>query len=178
VGAGAVALGLAVVGMVAGCGGTNGGGGPAAAASGGAGGFQAYAECLRQHGVNISVPSGRPSGFRPSDRPSGVRPSGSRPSRGPGGGFPGFGGGPPSGVDQATWEAAQQACASVRPSFGGGGRNNGAFTAYRNCLSDHGISASAGPDQLNTADPKVAAALAACAPLRPSGRPSPVPSAS
>jgi hypothetical protein len=178
---GVSAVGLAVaglaVGLAAGCGASNGGG-PAAAtsgASGGAvGGFQAYVDCLRQHGVNIAVPSGRPSGFRPSERPSGVRPSGERPSRGPGGGgFPGFfGGGPPSGVDQATWDAAQQACASVRPSFGGG-RNNGAITAYRNCLSDHGVTFSAGPEQLNTADPKVAAALAACAPLRPSVRPSP-----
>ncbi len=175
---GLAALGLAMVGLVAGCGGTDGGG-PAPAGSGAPGGLQAYAECLRQHGVPITVPSGRPSGFRPSDRPSGVRPSGPRASRGPGGGgFPGFGGEPPSGVDQATWDAAQQACASVRPSFGGGGRNNGAFTAYRNCLSDHGVTASAAPDALNTADPKVAAALAACAPLRPSGRPSPAPSAS
>jgi hypothetical protein len=168
---GAAAVGLAMVGLVAGCGGTSGG--PAAPASGAAGGFQAYADCLRQHGVTIAVPSGRPSG-----RPSGVRPSGDRSRVPGGGGFPGFGGEPPSGVDQATWEAAQQACASVRPSFGGGGGNNGAFTAYRNCLSDHGVTMSAGPGQLNSADPKVAAALAACAPLRPSGRPSPTPSAS
>jgi hypothetical protein len=168
---GAAAVGLGMVGLVAGCGGTSGG--PAAPASGAAGGFQAYADCLRQHGVTIAVPSGRPSG-----RPSGVRPSGDRSRVPGGGGFPGFGGEPPSGVDQATWEAAQQACASVRPSFGGGGGNNGAFTAYRNCLSDHGVTMSAGPGQLNSADPKVAAALAACAPLRPSGRPSPTPSAS
>jgi hypothetical protein len=174
---GATAVGLAMVGLAAGCGG--GSGGPAAApASGAAGGYQAYVDCLRQHGVNIAVPSGRASGVRPSGRPSGVRPSGDR-SRGPGGGgFPGFGGQPPSGVDQATWDAAQQACTSERPSFGGGGGNNGAFTAYRNCLSDHGVTMSAAPGQLNSADPKVAAALSACAPLRPSGRPVPAPSAS
>jgi hypothetical protein len=151
-----------VVGLLAACGGSGGGGGPAnAAPSGGQAAFQAYAACLRQHGVTL--PTGRPSG-----RPSGVRPSGGR----------GFGGGgflgteAPPGVDQRTWDAAMQACASVRPSFGRGGGNS-AFQAYRNCLREHGITFSAGPGGLNTADPKVAAAMATCAPLRPSGRPGP-----
>lgn len=178
---GAAAVGLAVVGLVAGCGGSKSAGGGPASAAAAANGFQAYTDCLRQHGVDIAVPSARPSGVRPSGvRPSGVRPSGVRPSggRGAGGGF-GLGNTPPSGVDQATWDAAQQACASVRPSFGpgggpaGGGRNNGAMVAYLNCLKDHGVTASTGPEQLNTADPKTAAAVAACAPLRPSPRPSP-----
>lgn len=125
-----------VVGLLAACGGGSGGGGAAAAvpsgaaAGGAAAAFQAYADCLRQHGVNIAVPSGRPSGFRPSGfRPSGFRPSGVLPSgvlpsgvRPSGrGGFPGFGGGPPLGVDQSTWDAAQQACAGLRPSFGAAG---------------------------------------------------------
>ena len=110
-----------VVGLLAACGGGSGGGDAAAAAPSGAaaGGpaaaFQAYADCLRQHGVNIAVPSRRPSGFRPSGfRPSGVLPSGVRPSGRSG--VPGFGGGPPPGVDQSTWDAAQQACAPLRPS--------------------------------------------------------------
>jgi hypothetical protein len=82
-------------------------------------------------------------------------------------------------VDQATWQAAQQACASVQPSFGGGvargGRaDNGANAAYLNCLRDHGAVPSSGPaTRLNTADPAVAAAVTACAPLRPSGGPNP-----
>jgi len=174
---GIIALGLVpVAGLLAGCAGKSSP--PSAAPANG--GFQAYADCLRQHGVTVELPTARPSGVRPSGerpsvRPSGVRPSGVRRS----GGFPGFGGQPPSGVDQATWDAAQQACASVRPSFGGGGGgNNGAIIAYRNCLRDHGVTASTGPDQLNSADPKVAAAMQVCTPLRPSGRPARSPSAS
>jgi hypothetical protein len=184
---GAAAVGLAVAGLVAACGGSSGNAGPVGASPSGANALTAYADCLRQHGVAITVPTTRPSGARPSGvRPTGVRPSGVRPSggRGGGGGGGGFGGGfgfgntPPSGVDQATWDAAQQACASVRPSFGGGGgRNNGAMVAYLNCLKDHGVTASTGPD-LNTTDPKTAAAVAACAPLRPSFRPGPAPTAS
>jgi hypothetical protein len=167
---GAALVGLAAAGLLAACGGhaTAGTSGAAPAASG----FQAYADCLRQHGVTVTVPSGRPTDrptARPTARPSGVRPSGNR-----GGGFPGFGGAAPSGVDPSTWAAAQEACSGVRPSFGGGGRgaNNGAIAAYRNCLRDHGVMASNGPEALNTADPKVAAAVQACAPLRPTTRPS------
>jgi len=168
---GAALVGLAAAGLLAACGGhaTAGTSGAAPAPSG----FQAYADCLRQHGVTVTVPTARPTDRptgRPTARPSGVRPSGNR-----GGGFPGFGGAAPSGVDPSTWAAAQEACAGVRPSFGGGGgrgANNGAIAAYRNCLRDHGVTASTGPEALNTADPKVAAAVQACAPLRPSTRPS------
>jgi hypothetical protein len=159
------------VGLLAACGGNGGGGGANAAPSRVAGGFQAYADCLRQHGVTITVPSGRPSGRPSGVRPSGVRPSGVRPSGRGGfqGGFPG--GVAPSGVDPSTWDAAQQACAGLRPSFGrgGGGRDDTAFQAYRNCLSEHGVTASARPVGSDPADPKVAAAMATCAPLRPSG---------
>jgi hypothetical protein len=166
---------LAVAGLLAGCGGKSSPSGAGAASSAPAGaGFQAYTDCLRQHGVTINLPSDRPT-VRPSGfRPSGVRPSGLRPSRfrgGGGGGFPGvFGTAAPPGVDQATWDAAQQACASLRPSFGprAGG---GAAAAYRNCLRDHGVTGPAGPNQMNTANPKVAAAMQACAPLRPTGGP-------
>jgi hypothetical protein len=146
-----------------------------------------YASCLRDNGVNLpqfNNRSGRPTEF-PSDRPSGrpsVRPD-ARPSGGADagpGGFPGGGGGffgstAPSGVDQQTWEKAQQACASLRPSGfpqGGNRNNNGATTAYRNCLSDHGVTVSGPVDELDSKDPKVAAALQACAVLRPSARPS------
>jgi len=199
-------LGLAVTGALlaaglAGC----GGGAKAntannAAATGAASGgvqqeLQAYVSCLRQHGVNIDLPSGRPDAFpsraRGSGRPTAF-PSADR-SRGAGGGFGGGGGAggfgaifgnngqPPAGVDQATWDSAQQACASTRPSFGPGGggafggRDNGANAAYLNCLRDHGLSASAGPNRFNSADPAVAAAMQACAPLRPTGGPAPSP---
>ena len=181
---------------LAGCGGGNAKANAAATPSGTAGGqqeLQAYVSCLQQHGVQITLPSGRPtafpSGVRGSNRPT-ARPSGDR-SRAPGaGGFAfgggGFGGGgfgelfgnngqPPAGVDQATWDAAQQACASTRPSFGpgvGGQRDNGAAAAYLNCLRDHGVTASGGPNRLNTADPSVAGAMQACEALRPTARPS------
>src|SRR5436309_3676788 len=97
------AVGLAAVAaLLAGCTGSKSNPTPGAGAA--SPGFQAYVDCLRQHGVNVNVPSGRPSGVRPSGvRPSGVRPSGERPSGR--GGFPGgFGNEPPPGVDQQTWD--------------------------------------------------------------------------
>ncbi len=152
---------------------------------GGNNAMASYLDCLRSNGVNIpnAGPSGRPfPSARPTARPSGApRPSGS-PGDGRRGGFPGggFGGGflgstAPSGVPQATWDKARQACASLQPSFdaqNGPGRDNGAFAAYRNCLSDHGVTVNGQGQQLNTADPKTAAALKACEPLRPTARPS------
>ncbi|MFF4874734.1 hypothetical protein [Micromonospora sp. NPDC000668] len=164
--------------------------------------FTAYQDCLRDNGVALPtmdpsrVPGGargtaRPSGFptarpsgMPTDRPSGfptARPSGSAdPSRGAGRGFPG--GARPEGVDEQTWQKAQQACASVRPSgppggFGGpdasgapgarpGGSGDGRSTAYRTCLSDRGLD----PDRLDDSDPKTREALTACAVLSPSPR--------
>jgi hypothetical protein len=192
-------LGLATTGALlaaglAGCGGGGAKANAAATPSGTAGGqqeLQAYVSCLQQHGVQITLPSGRPTAFpsgglRGSNRPT-ARPSGSR-GPGAGGGFGGGGfgdlfgnnGQPPAGVDQATWDAAQQACASTRPSFGpgvGGQRDNGAAAAYLNCLRDHGVTASGGPNRLNTADPSVAGAVQACAALRPTARPSTSPTA-
>jgi hypothetical protein len=138
-------------------------------------GMSAYLDCLAHNGVTLPsalvdrTPGGRGSGF-PSARPSGTRPSG-----GFGGG--GFGGGgifgtqAPAGVDQSTWDNAQQVCASLRPTArpsGTGNPGNSAQRAYRNCLNDHGVSPTAG---LNTADPTVAAAMQACAPLRPTRGP-------
>jgi hypothetical protein len=135
-----------------------------------------YLSCLRSNGVNI--PNVGPSG-RPTARPSGApRPSFSPGEGRRGGGFPGggfFGSTAPSGVSQETWDKARQACASLQPSFNGqnrGGRDNGAFAAYRNCLNDHGVTLNGQGQQLNTADPKTAAALKACEPLRPTARPS------
>jgi hypothetical protein len=168
---------VAAVGVVAACGSSSPGSAGGPSAGPGRGGTQAYAACLSQHGVTL--PSAAPRGNRPSARPS-DRPSGrptARPSGGFGGGF-GNGDQPPAGVDAATWQKAQQACASSRPSGGprnGGNRNNGAFTAYRNCLTDHGVTMSAGPNGLDANDPKVADAMKACEPLRPTGRPTPGP---
>jgi hypothetical protein len=147
-----------------------------------------YVDCLAKNGVSMPAGggsggprgSGMPSGMRPSGmRPSGdfPRPSGSFSPGGPGGG--GFGDRGPQGVDASAWARANQACASLRPSgdqFGnrGGNRDDGS-AAYRNCLSEHGVTQGGG--QLNSTDPQVAAAMATCAPLRPTGQP-PAPSAS
>ncbi|GAA2607315.1 hypothetical protein GCM10010399_42790 [Dactylosporangium fulvum] len=155
----------------------------APAAGPGASGGTDYASCLRNNGVDLpqmnpsNRPSGRPSGF-PTARPSGEpRPSGGGGFRGGGpggGGF--FGTAAPNGVDQQTWEKAQKACESLRPTAfpgnGGGANGGGRDAAFRNCLSEHGVTVSGPVDQLDSSDAKVAAALTACAPLRPSARPS------
>ncbi|WP_338090726.1 hypothetical protein [Planosporangium thailandense] len=170
---------VAAAGTVTACGSSAkaSGGATAASSAPGQGGFQAYMTCLSQHGVTL--PSAFPRGNRPSGRPS-VRPT-DRPSDRPSGGFGGrfgFGNQPPAGVDAQTWQNAQQACSSLRPSGGPrNGANSGAFTAYRNCLADHGVTMSAGPNGLATSDPKVAAAMKVCEPLRPTGRPQPSPTA-
>ncbi|GAA2368943.1 hypothetical protein [Dactylosporangium salmoneum] len=182
---GGAALALAAVAFfAAACGSSDDKAPAAAAASGGTD----YASCLRNNGVDLpqfnasNRPTARPSGFaRPSGepRPSGdPRPSGSGGFRGGGpggGGF--FGSVAPSGVDQQTWEKAQKACESLRPTgFPGGGNGNGGGggrdAAYRNCLTEHGLTITGPIDQLDTKDAKVAAAEQACAPLKPSPRPS------
>jgi hypothetical protein len=136
-----------------------------------------YASCLRKNGV--TMPQGNGSG-----RPSGMMPSGGRPGRVGGSGGPrgsgdpsgGPGGRIPQGVDPSAWAKAQEACAALRPSggFGNGNRGN-ANAAYRNCLSEHGVTSSAGA-QLNSTDPTVAEAMKTCAPLRETGS-APAPSA-
>jgi hypothetical protein len=175
---GALLVGAAAVAALAACG-SSGNPAPASNADG-ANGFAAYTQCLARNGVVLPSFTPNPSrSARPGGRPS-ARPSAGT-GNGGGGGFGGafgFGNQPPAGVDQATWDKAMQACASVRPSASPGARggNNSALIAYRNCLSEHGVTlASGGPGGgfggLNTADPKVAAALSACAPLRPTGGP-------
>ncbi|WP_244296011.1 hypothetical protein [Micromonospora orduensis] len=185
----AFAAGSAALLMAAGCGSDGDGGsdGPSQAPAGAPEGVSAYLGCLRDQGIDISntLPSGRPSGFpagRPTDFPSGRptaspsgRPSGF-PSGGPGGGrTDGF---RPQGVDDATWQKAQEACASVRPTGGPGGNgpggpaggNGDATAAYRNCLADRGVDLRANPA---TTDPKAAEALKACEVLRPTATATP-----
>ncbi len=188
--AGGAAFVLAIAGALAsGCGSS---GATAPAAAPGDTALAGYVACLQHNGVPAVVPSGgprnRPSGFpsgvRPSGFPSGVRPSGVRPSGGFGG--PGGPGGAdflrPPGVDDGTWQRAQQACASVRPSFGpgqgGGTGDNGALRAYLNCLGQHGVVPSRGVAGLNTADPAVVAADKICGVLKPSGAPAATPTPS
>ncbi|BBH70536.1 hypothetical protein ACTI_72210 [Actinoplanes sp. OR16] len=162
---------------------------------GGTSAFASYVSCLNENGVTITMPSGGPGGgmgnggTRPSGAPDGVRPSGGagfpdgaglpsgqpRPSgsagqRG-GGGFPGGGGmfQQPEGVDDATWEKAQSACASLRPSMGAGrgngnGQGNGADAAYTNCLKENGVTDTA---DLDESDATVKKAVETCKVLKP-----------
>jgi hypothetical protein len=181
---GGAALALAAVAFFAAACGSSDDKTPAAGATGATG--TDYASCLRNNGVDLpqfnasNRPTARPSGFptaRPSRSPGEPRPSGSGGPGGFRGGGPGgfFGTVAPSGVDQQTWEKAQKACESLRPTAfpgGGNGGGNGRDAAYRNCLTEHGVTVTGPTDQLNTADAKVAAAEQACAPLKPSPRPS------
>jgi hypothetical protein len=146
--------------------------------SGRNGGFAAYTACLQKNGVTITMPDGgvRTSPSGGAGRPSRVpRPSGSPGQRG--GGFPGGGMfAKPADVSQDTWDKAQSACASVRPSFGAGGRGpgdgNGANAAYRNCMQQHGVTIGQGT-AVNTADPAYVKAEQICKVLRPTASASP-----
>lgn len=127
--------------------------------------FQAYRDCLSQHGVTLPARN-----RNQSDGSSGAPGDGS--GRGPGG-FNGQFSLPP-GVDQATFDAAQQACANLRPTGNGGGgaRGGAAGAAYRSCLADHGVtvpSTSSGgpPPSIDRSDPNFAAANQACRALLP-----------
>jgi hypothetical protein len=170
--------------LAAACGGGSGSGSTTtgedrSATGGGNAAFTAYTDCLKKNGVTVTPPSGRPrvpaSGGPqgrpfPSDAPR-PRPSGSAGERR----FPGGGGffQKPAGVDDATWQKAQAACASVLPSFGArGGGNNGANQAYFNCLRDHGVQMGQG-QRLSSTDPTVKKAQDACKVLRPTGAPTP-----
>ena len=116
---GVVALGAVCVATLAACGGkASGTGSTAAAAGAGAGGMQAYVSCMGQNGVTITMPSGGPGGGMPPSGTPSTRPSGARGGTRPSGGPPGGGMVKPSGVDDQTWQKAQQACASLRPSRG------------------------------------------------------------
>jgi hypothetical protein len=146
----------------------------------------AYVNCMKQNGVTLTLPSFAPrtgasrgaggygnGGARPSGQP---RPSGSF-GGGNRGGFPGGQAGffqKPAGVDDATWQKAQSACAKVLPSRGTGGfgRGDGANSAYRNCLQQHGVTMTNGTEP-DTANPTVRKAQQTCKVLRPTASPTP-----
>jgi hypothetical protein len=129
----------------------------------------AFESCLKKNGITLPsrTPGPRGSGFGQK--------------------YGGFGGMSP---DQ---QKAFASCRSLLPGGGrfggGGGFNSSAMQAYRTCLAAHGVTlptarptpgATPGPHRgllggLDTADPKVAAALRTCAPLRPTHAPAPGP---
>ncbi|MFI5927018.1 hypothetical protein ACIA3K_13645 [Micromonospora sp. NPDC051543] len=150
--------------------------------SGGANAFAAYTACMADNGVTITMPSGGPRswpsagasrGPRPS-RAATPRPSGSAGPRG-GAAFGGGGFGKPAGVDDATWQKAQEACSSVRPSAGTGNGNRpgarGRNAAYENCLKENGVTLTDG--QPTGTDAVTQKALQTCAVLRPNASATP-----
>jgi hypothetical protein len=137
-------------------------------AAGATGSFQAYLTCLRSHGA--SFPAGGGGGGTPGSFNPGASTGGTRPTI------------PAS--ERATLEKAASACASLRPkggTFPGGGGQSTAFAAYRNCLKLHGATlptgggfgggfgGGGGSTTTSTTNPKLEAAEAACATLRPKG---------
>jgi hypothetical protein len=169
---------VVAAGVVAGCGGTSHpsaaapAGSSTSSAAGAAASRQQYRACLSQHGVALPT---RPAGGYP-------------PGQGGGGYGGGYGGGFGGASANPTTRAAMQACAQYRPKNGFGGRggfNSTAMQAFRNCLSQHGVTlptrrpgslptSGATPGQhrgvyggLNTADPTVAKALSVCKVLLP-----------
>jgi hypothetical protein len=179
--AGMLVASAALVLCVAACGAGSGSSGSGGSQGGGNNAFAAYVQCLQRNGVTITMPSDRPrtrpsgapdQGARPGGLPSGMpRPWGSAGARR---GFPGGGMfGKPDDVSQDTWDKAQAACASVRPSRGAGRgyRDDGATAAYRNCLQQHGVTLGRGG--LNTTDPTVRKAGQICKVLRPTASATP-----
>jgi hypothetical protein len=112
--------------------------------------FTKYAACLKKNGVDI--PAGGPGG------PPGAG-SGGPPSTDGGGN-----GGPPP--QNAKFQKAQAACASLRPAGANGGfpgqGNSGATAAFRNCLKINGVTAATARTSA-----KFKKATAACASLLP-----------
>jgi hypothetical protein len=138
---------------------------PSSAAGSRADGFAAYRDCMTQNGVALpdlrGGQGGPPSGF-PTARPSGA-PGDQGAGRQA---FP-----LPSGVEQGAFDKAQQACASLRPQFGGPVRiDQSALVAFTSCMADHGVTVPTGQSglrDLDRTDPTVKAAFDTCAPLLP-----------
>jgi hypothetical protein len=128
----------------------------ASTASGGAGAsgpnsavFTKYVACLKKNGVDL-----------PAGGPGGAPGAGNGPPSTDGGGN----GGPPP--QNAKFQKAQAACASLRPAGVNGGfpgQGNGAATAaFRNCLKINGVAAGTARTSA-----KFKKAMAACASLLP-----------
>lgn len=162
--------------LTAGCGGGSSSSAKASPSAGNSSGSaQAFRDCLKKNGVTM-------------------------PSRGSGGGGGGF---QSMSADQ---QKAFQSCRSLMPNGGrfGGGFNPSELAAFRTCMQSHGVtlptnqprpsfSPGANPSPrpsggfrnggglgalrgMNTADPKVAAALKICRPLLPTRSAGPSPS--
>lgn len=137
--------------------------------------MQAYRECLAKNGVSMPTPPANGESRPPSGESDGT---------------------PPSMPDQSTMQAAQKACADLAPAGGtnpgaapgGGGQE---MQAFAQCLTKNGVTlpdpsqsgappanpgsneagatqpSDRGPLGLDTSDPTVKAAVAACADVAP-----------
>jgi len=118
---------------------------------------QAYRQCLKDNGVDLPA-GGFGGGF--GGRNGGTGPNGSAaPNDANGQAAPPTDNGGsrptpslPPGVDQATFQKALTACASLRPARaagagGAGGRlgNSAAMAPYRQCMQDNGVTLPSGP---------------------------------
>ncbi len=122
--------------------------------------FSAFLTCMSSHGITLPR---RPS-VTPGSRPPDTGGTGTG-GGGLGGGFGGGGGfgrftQPPAGVDPTAYQNAYKACQSSLPTGGfGGGANSAAFrtafTAYVNCLKNHGVT---GIGTVDTTNPTAALA--------------------
>jgi hypothetical protein len=123
-----------------------------------------YTACLKENGVTLPTGGGGPPGGGGGASPTGTTGGGTSTTR-----RPAFGAG-----GNAEFAKAQAACAKLRPAglraggFGGpgGGANSAAFAAYRNCLTLHGVKASALQRGMKPTA-AVTKATTACASLRP-----------
>ena len=120
---------LALSALLAACGGGSKAAtaGPTTTAPAGSAAFAQYNQCLTSHGVPASAVNGfggrRRAGTGTTVPGGTLSPAGTRPT------IP------------AQYQAAFQACQSLRPTggFGGGNFNSAQFAAYRNCLQLHGV---------------------------------------
>lgn len=111
-----------------------------AAASAKSSGRGAFRSCLAEHGVELPQRSTTTGGAATPGAAGGADASGGYPAGGFGGG--GFTNGqPPPGVDASTWTAAQRACGSLRSTGNRvrSGAGAAAYSAYRSCMADHGV---------------------------------------
>lgn len=122
---------LASVALVAGCGGSDGGGSGNAASSGSTettsssgGSGASFAECMKQHGVEVPSAGFGGAGQRPA--PQGQQQSGQgTPPR------------LPDGTDPSKFQDAMQACRSLAPQVTlGGGQQSASFIT---CMKEHGV---------------------------------------
>ncbi len=122
--------------------------------------FQAYRQCLAQHGAPLPAFTGRPPGTPRT--PGSPPPSFTRPNLTP--------------QQQAAESQARAACQSKRPAGGFDGRRNGALTRYLNCMRSKGIALGQGAT-VNRNDPAFIAANQQCRQYLP-GAGSPPPASS